>query len=136
MPTAVARERLAELVRFGLVGGLSTGIYLGIYAGIVQAGGGFALAALAAFAASTTSGYLLHHRFTFRTDDPTPGGWVRWLALQGAVIGVDIALLTVLVQRAGLDRIVAQVVLLPVIPALTFLAGRRLVFRPTAGEDR
>jgi putative flippase GtrA len=130
------RERLAELIRFGLVGGLSTLIYLGLYAATIWAGGGFALAALIAFAASTTSGYLLHHRFTFRTGDPTAGGWVRWLALQGTVIGMDIALLALLVHGAAVDRIVAQIVLLPVIPLVTFLASRRLVFRPATIRDR
>ena len=54
----------------------------------------------------------------------------RWLALQGTVIGFDIALLAVLVHAVGLDRILAQVVLLPLIPLLTFLLSRRLVFRP------
>lgn len=136
MSTAISRDRLAELVRFGLVGGLSTVLYLGVYALLVSVGAGLALAALAAFAVSTTSGYLLHHRFTFRTDDPTANGWVRWLALQGTVIAINIALLTVLVHGAGLNRIVAQVVLLPVIPVLTFLASRRLVFQPAQPGDR
>jgi putative flippase GtrA len=136
MPTAISRDRLAELVRFGLVGGLSTVLYLGVYALLIGVGVSLALAALAAFAVSTTSGYLLHHRFTFRTDDPSAGGWLRWLALQGTVIGIDIVLLTVLVHGAGLNRILAQVVLLPIIPVLTFLASRRLVFqqRPQPGH--
>jgi putative flippase GtrA len=130
------RERVAELIRFGIVGGLSTVIYLGVYSGLIRAGGGFALAALVAFAASTTSGFFLHHRFTFRTNAPTGGGMARWLALQGTVIGINIGLLAVLVHAAGLDRILAQIVLLPVIPLLTFLASRRLVFRPDATAYR
>jgi putative flippase GtrA len=124
------RERFGELIRFGMVGGLSTLIYLGVYSGLVWAGVGFALAALVAFAASTTSGFFLHHRYTFRTDSPTAGGMARWLSLQGTVIGIDIALLAMLVHAVGLDRILAQVVLLPLIPLLTFFASRRLVFQP------
>ncbi|WCB96564.1 hypothetical protein DSM104299_05326 [Baekduia alba] len=130
------RHRVAELIRFGLVGGLSTLIYLGIYAALIWASVGLVLAALVAFAVSAGIGYFMHHRFTFRTDDPTAGGMVRWLALQGTVIGINIVLLSVLVHRAGLDRIVAQIVLLPLIPALTYLASRQLVFRPGATQDR
>ncbi|HEY6757916.1 MAG TPA: GtrA family protein [Baekduia sp.] len=134
MPTL--RHRLFELIRFGLVGGLSTLLYLGIYAVLVWIGAGFVLAALVAFALSGGLGFVLHHRFTFRTDDPTAGGMARWLALQGTVLAINIALLTVLVHAAGLDRVVAQVILLPLIPLLTFAASRQLVFRPHVPRDR
>ena len=130
------RERVTELIRFGLVGGLSTLVYLGFYAAIIGVGGGFVLAALTAFAISATLGFVLHHRFTFRLDDPTANGMARWLLLQGTVVGVNVALLALLVHGANLNRIVAQVILLPVIPLLTFIASRQLVFRPPAVGDR
>jgi putative flippase GtrA len=130
------RERATELIRFGLVGGLSTLVYLGLYAAVIGVGGGFVLAALIAFALSATLGFFLHHRFTFRVDGPTANGMARWLLLQGTVVGVNIALLALLVHRADLNRIVAQIILLPVIPLLTFVASRQLVFRPHAAGDR
>jgi putative flippase GtrA len=130
------RERVTELIRFGLVGGLSTLVYLGLYAAVIGLGGGFVLAALIAFALSATLGFFLHHRFTFRVDGPTANGMARWLLLQGTVVGVNIALLALLVHEADLNRIVAQIILLPVIPLLTFVASRQLVFRPHAVGDR
>ncbi|HEX5924240.1 MAG TPA: GtrA family protein [Baekduia sp.] len=131
------RERVTELIRFGLVGALSTLVYLGFYAAIIGVGGGFVLAALTAFALSATLGFFLHHRFTFRIEGPTAAnGMARWLLLQGTVVGVNIALLALLVHGADLNRIVAQVILLPVIPLLTFIASRQLVFRPRAVSDR
>ena len=71
------RERFGELIRFGMVGGLSTVIYLGVYSGLVWAEVGFALAALVAFGLSTTSGFFLHHRYTFA---PTRRRWAAWRA--------------------------------------------------------
>jgi putative flippase GtrA len=132
------RERVTELIRFGLVGGLSTLVYLGFYAAIIGIGGGFVLAALVAFTLSATLGFILHHRFTFRVDAPTAtaNGMARWLLLQGTVVGVNVVLLTLLVHGANLNRIIAQVVLLPVIPLLTFVASRQLVFRPYVVDDR
>lgn len=130
------RERVTELIRFGLVGGLSTLVYLGLYAATIGLGGGFVLAALIAFALSATLGFFLHHRFTFRVDNPTANGMARWLLLQGTVVGINIALLALLVHGADLNRIVAQVILLPVIPLLTFVASRQLVFRPHVVGDR
>jgi putative flippase GtrA len=131
MSTATfSRERVAELVRFALVGGSSTLIYLGVYTAGIVMGLGFALAAVVAFVFSAASGFVLHHRFTFRTDNPTAGGMVRWLALQGTALVINIALLALLVHGAGLNRIVAQIVLLPLIPLLTYVMSRRFVFRP------
>jgi putative flippase GtrA len=134
MPTL--GERVTELIRFGLVGGLSTLVYLGLYSAVISVGGGFVLAALIAFALSATLGFFLHHRFTFRVNGPTANGMARWLLLQGTVLSLNIALLAVLVHAADLDRIVAQIILLPIIPLLTFVASRRLVFRPPAVGDR
>jgi putative flippase GtrA len=130
------RERVTELIRFGMVGGVSTLVYLGIYAALIGAGSGFVLAALTAFALSATLGFFLHHRFTFRVNDPTANGMARWLALQGTVVAINIGLLALLVHGADLNRIVAQVILLPVIPLLTFVASRQLVFRPHALGER
>jgi putative flippase GtrA len=129
-------ERVTELIRFGMVGALSTLVYLGFYAAVIGVGGGFVLAALTAFALSATTGFILHHRFTFRVAAPTANGMIRWLLLQGTVVGVNIALLALLVHGADLNRIVAQVVLLPIIPLLTFVASRQLVFGPRAVGDR
>lgn len=130
------RERVTELIRFGMVGAFSTLVYLGLYAAIIGVGGGFVLAALTAFVLSATIGFVGHHRFTFRADVPAASGMARWLALQSMVVGVNIALLAVLVHGADLNRIVAQVILLPVIPLLTFVASKQLVFRPRAVGDR
>jgi putative flippase GtrA len=130
------RGRLAELIRFCMVGTLSTVIYLGVYSGLIWIAAGYALAALSAFAASTTVGFFLHHRFTFRTRAPTTRGMARWLVVQGTVISIDIALLAALVHGAGFGRILAQIVLLPIIPLVTFVASRRLVFRPNDSIPR
>lgn len=122
------RPRLLELVRFGAVGASSTLLYLAIYGAAVWAGVPFVLAALAAFALSALSGYLLHDRWTFRTHAASRAGLARWLALQGTVMGANILALWALVVLAGSERFLAQVVLLPLIPLTTYVLSRRRVF--------
>jgi putative flippase GtrA len=121
-------SRVLELARFGAVGASSTIVYLAAYGGGILAGVPFAAAALAAFCTSAVWGYLLHDRWTFRTNASTGGGLARWLILQGAVMGANVLALWALVVHAGVERFVAQVVLLPLLPMTTYLLSRRRVF--------
>ena len=122
------RESLGRLMRFGVVGAISTLIYFGIYSGLIVADAPLAVAAVAAFVVSAANGYWLHHHWTFATRAPTTSNFARWLGLQACVLGTNIAALSLLVHAGGLDRIAAQAILLPVIPAMTFLLSRRFVF--------
>jgi putative flippase GtrA len=120
--------RVLEFVRFGAVGASSTILYLAVYGGGVLVGVPFILAALAAFVLSAVCGYLLHHRWTFRTNAPTRRGLARWLMLQSTVLGCNLLALWALVVQAGIDRLLAQVLLLPLLPLATYLLSRRRVF--------
>jgi putative flippase GtrA len=125
---AAVRLRCLELLRFGAVGASSTLLYLAVYCGAVLAGAPFVLAALCAFALSACCGYLLHDRWTFRTNAATRAGLRRWLALQGCVLGVNVLALWAFVTQAHADRLAAQLILLPLLPLTTYLLSRRRVF--------
>jgi putative flippase GtrA len=119
---------LRELVRFGLVGGFNAGTYFGGYTLLVVLGVPYLLAALAAFFVSASIGYWLHEHWTFKGGAPSLRGWLSWLAAQGGATVLNLVLLAVLVGAAGLGKIVAQAVLLPVTPVVTYVIGRRWVF--------
>lgn len=121
-------RRLRELVRFGLVGGFNAGTYFGGYTLLVVLGVPYLLAALAAFFVSASIGYWLHEHWTFKGGAPSLRGWLSWLAAQGGATVLNLVLLAVLVGAAGLGKIVAQAVLLPVTPVVTYVIGRRWVF--------
>jgi putative flippase GtrA len=95
---------------------------------LVLLGVPYLLAAFAAFVVSASIGYWLHEHWTFKGATPTVRGWLSWLAAQGGATGLNIALLALLVDGFGLDSILAQAVLLPVTPVVTYLIGRRWVF--------
>jgi putative flippase GtrA len=122
----VANHR--ELVRFGLVGGFNAATYFGGYAALVLVGVPYLLAAIVAFVASASLGYWLHEHWTFKRADPSLRGWVSWLAAQAGATGLNLLLLAIAVGGLGADKILAQLVLLPVTPAMTYLVGRRWVF--------
>jgi putative flippase GtrA len=121
-------DRLRELARFGLVGGFNAATYFGGYTVGVLLGVSYLLSALVAFALSASLGYWLHEHWTFKSGAPTMRGWLSWLAAQGAATGLNLVLLAVLVDGFEVDEILAQAVLLPVTPAVTYVVGRRWVF--------
>ena len=120
--------RLHELARFGLVGGFNAATYFGLYTAGVLAGVPYLLSAVVAFVLSASLGYWLHEHWTFKGRKPSVRGWLGWLAAQGTATVVNLALLAVAVDGLGADEILAQLVLLPVTPAATYVVGRRFVF--------
>jgi putative flippase GtrA len=124
------RQRIHELVRFGLVGGFNAATYFGGYTALVLLGVPYLLGALIAFFASASLGYWLHEHWTFKGATPTVRGWVSWLAAQGIATLLNLALLALLVDGFDLDSILAQAVLMPVTPIATYFVGRRWVFSP------
>jgi putative flippase GtrA len=126
------RQRIHELVRFGLVGGFNAATYFGGYTALVLLGVPYLLGALIAFFLSASLGYWLHEHWTFKGATPTVRGWVSWLAAQGAATLLNLALLALLVDGFEVDSILAQAVLMPVTPIATYFVGRRWVFSPSA----
>jgi putative flippase GtrA len=123
-----ARVLRFEFVRFGAVGASSTALYLAVYAGALVVGVPFGLAAVGAFVLSAVYGYTMHDRWTFRTNVPTRVGLARWLVLQVSVLGLNLLALWGLIRQVGLDRLVGQVILLPLIPCASYLLSRRRIF--------
>ena len=117
-----------ELARFALVGGFNAATYFGLYAGGVLIGVPYLLSAVLAFSLSASLGYWLHEHWTFKGATPTVRGWLSWLAAQGVATGLNLVLLAALVDGFDINKIVAQAVLMPVTPAVTYVVGRRWVF--------
>lgn len=129
---AGARERLLEFLRFAIVGGSSTALFMAVYTVAVLVGAPYPLAQFCAFLVSMLWGFVLHHRFTFRTGHSgsltgEAGIW-RWFGLQGAVQLMNLGGLAALIDGAGLSKLLAQAILLPFIPLITYGLSRRYVF--------
>jgi putative flippase GtrA len=120
--------RFGELARFGLVGGFNAATYFGGYTAGVLLGVPYLISAFVAFILSASLGYWLHEHWTFKGAQPTVRGWISWLAAQGGATGLNLVLLAALVDGFDVNKILAQAVLLPVTPVVTYLVGRRWVF--------
>ncbi len=136
-PTSVARRSrrvsapvLVQFVKFGIVGVSNTLLTLAVYTVLLKVFGVWYLAASAiGFAVGATNGFLLNRRWTFREhvgDALTP---VRWGIVQSGGLGVNEALLYLLVHDGHVDKLVAQVCATAVVTVTTFIVNRAWTFR-------
>jgi len=122
-----------SLVRFGSVGLLTNGILLTIYAGATALGVDRHLAVALSFALGMILSFLLNKGFAFRFKGAKRGAFVRYLAVYGLALAVDMALLELLVSEFGVPHVLAQGILIVVIALGLYVALDRLVFpRSTA----
>jgi len=131
----LSRARVFELGRFLLVGGFSTLLYFAVYTAIVVAGLPYGLGVVGGWAAGVTFGFVMHHRFTFRTGATRTAGLRGWLLLQAGVQLVNFLGLGVLIHAFGVPAILAQLVLLPLIPLTTYFLSRRFIFLVSSPDE-
>lgn len=121
-------HRMIELIRYGSVGVFINGLYLALYSAIVAEGAPYWAGSLCGYCVVTVTGYWLHEHFSFGGGSPTFRGLGRWLCAQAGTILLNLGLLTLLIHKAHFEEIPAQLVLMPVIPILSYLVGSRWVF--------
>ena len=135
--TSVSRVRRAlgapltvQFVKFGTVGVSNTLLTFAVYTVLLKGFGVWYLAASAiGFLTGAVNGFLWNRRWTFKEhvgDALTP---VRWFIVQGCGLGLNIGILYLLVNDAGIDKLVSQACATAVVTVLTFLANRAWTFR-------
>lgn len=125
---------LGQLVRFGIVGGLSAIIYSAVYLPLTA----YALprhlawvAVFPAFAVAVTFGFFAHSRWSFRghgvrTDGA--GQRLKFTAVQGSGMALNVIYAWVLSGLLHQPPWVALIPAITVTPIVTFVLNRQLVF--------
>lgn len=121
---------IVQFLKFGLVGVSNTLIAFAVYTLLLKVLGVWYLAASGiGFAVGATNGFLLNRRWTFREhvgDALTP---VRWGVVQTCGLGLNLALVYLFVQGAGMDELLGQIPATAIVTVLTFAANRSWTFR-------
>jgi putative flippase GtrA len=136
---ALGKPVVIQFVKFGTVGVSNTLLTFLVYTLLLKVFGVWYLAASAiGFLVGAINGFLLNRRWTFKEhvgDALTP---VRWGVVQGCGLGLNEALLYLLVDGARVDKLLGQAFATAVVTVLTFLANRAWTFRvhtPVAVAD-
>jgi putative flippase GtrA len=130
-PTHVLGAPLvAQFLKFGIVGVSNTLLTFGVYTLLLKVFGvWYLLASGIGFAVGAVNGFLLNRRWTFRGhqgDALTP---VRWFVVQGCGLLVNLGLVFLFVEGAGLDKLVGQAIATVIVVVVTFAANRSWTFR-------
>jgi putative flippase GtrA len=129
-----------QFVKFGIVGVSNTLLAFAIYTVLLKVFGVWYLAASAiGFVVGAVNGFLLNRRWTFAGhvgDSLTP---VRWGVVQSSGLALNLALLYLFVDGAGVEKLLGQAFATAIVTVITFLVNRAWTFRmhhhPPAAVD-
>ena len=126
---AVATHRESRhAVKYAIVGVANVAIDLGIYALLVHLGVWYVLAKTLSLCVATLNGYTFNRRWTFRAGDHETMKLARYVTVQGTGLLLNLALLTGLVEIAGLHEVTAAAAAVPFVAAYCFLGNRLWTF--------
>lgn len=133
---------VVQFVKFGIVGVSNTVLAFAIYTVLLKLFGVWYIAASAiGFVLGAVNGFLLNRRWTFAGhvgDSLTP---VRWGVVQGCGLALNLGLLYLFVDDAGVEKLLGQAFATAIVTVITFLVNRAWTFRmhhhppPVAAAD-
>jgi putative flippase GtrA len=120
---------LVQWLRFVAVGVSNTLLSTLVFAALFHLGVHYLLASSVAFALGALNSYVLNRRWTFRSRDRRAPELARFACVQIVGLGVDLALLSGLVELAGVPHVVAQVLAFPAASVVMFALSRQWAFK-------
>jgi len=126
---SLARQSF-QLIRFAAVGLFCFVLGLAVIAGLHElAGLHYLLAYVASFVITSTLGYLLNGRFTFRANNTSSAGVVRYMLVNVSLLLANGAALRLLVEHFHIWYLAACVGLAAINTPVSFLAHRLVTYR-------
>ena len=137
-PDLVSPPRLfRSLLAFGLVGLTSTLVHVSVGLSLVGAGLADPLTAnFLAFCVAFGVSYVGHRRWSFASKAAHRRSLPRFLAVALFALALNQAIVWVLVKEAGISYARTLIILVTLVPALTYLLSRFWAFRAPRGEVR
>jgi putative flippase GtrA len=116
---------------FAVVGFIATGVQFALLAGLVELAGIPAVpAALIGYGAGGTVSYGLNRRHVFRSDLPHQAAVWRFTLVAAVGFGLTYLFMSLLVNRAGIPYLPAQVATTGIVMFWSFAAHKTWTFSP------
>ena len=119
-----------QLVKFGLVGAIGYAINLAVFALLAEGTGLHHIpAAIAAFVVAVLNNFWWNRHWTFRAGDGHAGFQAaRFFAVSVVALGVNLAVLELLVSAAGIDEVPSQALAVAVAMPVNFIGNKLWTF--------
>jgi putative flippase GtrA len=125
------RHNWEQLAKFCIVGVTGYGVNIAVYALLLNwANLNYRIAATGSFLVAVTNNYVWNRLWTFRHQrGHVAYQGIRFLIVSVLVYGANLALLTLLVEVAGIGKIVSQAIAVVLVTPLNFLGNKLWSFR-------
>lgn len=124
------KHHALQLVRFSAVSLFCFALGLSVLTGLHElAGVHYLLAYVASFVVTSTLGYLLNGRYTFRARSAGSSGLLRYMTVNVCLLMVNGAALRLLVEQFHVWYLTATLVLAAINTPVSFLAHRIVSYR-------
>ena len=123
------RHDTRQLLRFGVVGGCSAGVYIVVMAGLVSRAN-LILAAVVAYLAAMVVNYTLQKLWTFKSDRRHREAIPKYIVTHVTAIALNSLILEFLHGRLGAPLIPTQLLAFGAIAIWSYCCQRLWVFRP------
>jgi putative flippase GtrA len=128
--TGAVKKHIRQLVPFCAVSLFCFALGLGVLTGLHElAGVHYLVAYVASFLVTSSVGFLLNGRFTFRAHDAGGSGLVRYTTVNVGLLVLNGAMLRLLVEQFHIWYVTATVALAMVNTPVSFLAHRVVSYR-------
>ena len=118
------------MMRYAVVGVIGTAIHFGVLAVLVElAALDAVLASAAGFLVTLMVSYVLNHRWTFESSAPHGATFGRYAAVSLLGLGLNSMIMYLAVNIFGLWYILAQALVVIVVPAVNYTLNRSWTFR-------
>jgi putative flippase GtrA len=124
-----------QLARFCGVSLFCFGLGLGVLTGLHElAGVHYLLAYVASFVVTSTLGYLLNGRYTFRAQDADSAGLLRYMLVNVGLLVLNGTALRIIVEYGHVWYFYATLLLAAINTPVSFLAHRIVSYRLRLGQ--
>jgi putative flippase GtrA len=123
------RQAFGELIRFAVVGVLNTGVDMAIFFLLTWFGISYVTAQVISYSCGTANSYLLNKFWTFRSSGRSYSEIARFIIVNLASLGISLACLALLHDRAGIGLVVAKVAATGAALAVNFIGNKLWVFK-------
>ncbi len=125
---------LGQLIRFGTVGLLSNAALFLLYLGMTYLGIGHKLAATIAYGIGVLQTFVFNRSWSFRDRGAAGPALVRYIAIYGLGYVLNMVVLVLAVDRAGLPHQWVQGAMILVLAVLLFTLQKLWVFREASSR--